>query len=131
MSQEITHSDNHHVQPIKMYLSVFVALVFLMVATIAVSRVEALKEYTLVNNMIAMGIATTKAVLVILFFMGVKFSSNLTKIFVLLGFSWFFMLFFTMCDYMTRSWEVLPGWEGKQHETAMSRDSRWRLPSPR
>jgi len=108
-----------------MYMKVFGALVVLMVATIAVAQVEALKEYSLLNNFIAMGIAVTKATLVVLFFMGVKFSSALTKIFVLLGFSWFFMLFFMFCDYFTRSWEPVPGWTGTSQETAMPRENRW------
>ena len=52
-----------------------------------------------------LGIAMTKAVLVILFFMHVRWSTRLTWVVVASGFFWLLILFgLTMMDYMTRGW---------------------------
>ena len=51
------------------------------------------------------GIACIKAVLVILFFMHVKYSSRLTKLTVAAGFFTFFVLItMSMTDYISRAW---------------------------
>jgi len=61
------------------------------------------------NPVIALAIATTKALLVILFFMHVRYSSKLTKMTVLAGFFWLgILLLMTMGDYISRSWIQLP-----------------------
>jgi cytochrome c oxidase subunit 4 len=55
------------------------------------------------NDIAAMGIAITKACLVVLYFMHVRHSSRLTKVVVIAGFLWFlFLIGFTMSDYLTR-----------------------------
>ncbi len=52
-----------------------------------------------------MTIATVKAVLVLLYFMHVRYSSRLTWIFVAAGFFWFLILVgFTFSDYASRGW---------------------------
>jgi cytochrome c oxidase subunit 4 len=57
------------------------------------------------NPIIALAIACTKAVLVILFFMHVKYSSQLTKMTVMAGFFTFLILItMTMTDYISRAW---------------------------
>ena len=65
------------------------------------------------NTIVALAIAVTKAALVILYFMHVKYASPLVKIFVIAGFVWFFIaLGLTFTDYLTRPW--LPqsaGWQ--------------------
>jgi caa(3)-type oxidase subunit IV len=63
------------------------------------------------NNAIALGIAITKAILVINIFMGVKYGSNLTKLYAAMGFLWFFTMFFMFADYFTRRFEPIAGWE--------------------
>ncbi|MBL8087351.1 MAG: cytochrome C oxidase subunit IV family protein [Chthonomonas sp.] len=73
-----------------------------------------------INNVIAMGIAVIKACLVIWFFMGVKYSSNLTKMYVVLGFGTFLLMFLSFIDYGTRRYEPVRGWE-KQTPTALQR----------
>ena len=51
-----------------------------------------------------------KASLVVLFFMGVKYNTPLTRVFAVTGFVWLLILFgFTMSDYLTRTWAGVPG----------------------
>ncbi len=53
-------------------------------------------------------IAVTKAVLVILFFMHVKYGSRMTKVVVIAGFFWLgIMLTITMSDYFSAASEAL------------------------
>jgi len=57
------------------------------------------------NNVLMLGIAITKALLVILFFMHVRWSTRLTWLVVASGFFWLLILFgITMTDYLTRGW---------------------------
>jgi cytochrome c oxidase subunit 4 len=54
-----------------------------------------------------LAIACTKALLVILFFMHVRWSSRLTWVVAASGFVWLLILFgITMTDYLTRGWVV-------------------------
>jgi cytochrome c oxidase subunit 4 len=95
---------SHPVVPIKIYVGVFAALIALTITTVAVSKIE-LGEY---NFVAAMTIAVVKALLVVLFFMHVKQSSAMTKLFVVAGFFWMAILFaFTLGDYFSRGW--VPG----------------------
>ena len=55
--------------------------------------------------MIALAIACTKAVLVILFFMHIKYSSRVMKLTVASGFFTFLVLItMTLSDYISRAW---------------------------
>ena len=57
------------------------------------------------NAIVALTIAVIKALLVILFFMHVYWSSRLTKIYVAAGFIWLIiMVALTLSDYQTRGW---------------------------
>ncbi len=64
-----------------------------------------------INNVVAMLIATVKAVLVIWFFMGVMHASKLAKIWVVTGFGVLFLMFGILGDYATRQYEPVSGWE--------------------
>jgi cytochrome c oxidase subunit 4 len=58
-----------------------------------------------VDILVAMAIAIFKTVLIVLYFMHVRYSSNLVKIFAGAAFFWLLMLFgITMIDYATRDW---------------------------
>jgi cytochrome c oxidase subunit IV len=95
---------SHPVVSVKTYVGVFAALIVFTVTTVAVSKLD-LGEY---NFVAAMTIAIVKATLVVLFFMHVKQSSSMTKLFVVAGFFWMAILFvFTLSDYFSRGW--LPG----------------------
>jgi len=93
-----------HVAPKSMYYWVFAALV---VGTI-VTYLAALVDLGPLNNVVMLAIACTKATLVILFFMHVRWSTRLTWIVALSGFFWLLILFtLGMADYMSRGW--IPG----------------------
>ena len=90
--------DDHVVSPLVYYL-VFAALLVLTVVTVAVSRVH----LGALNLPVALGIAVAKAVLVILFFMHVKYSPRLIGLVVVAAFFWLFhLLAGTTADYFTR-----------------------------
>lgn len=95
---------SHQVVPVKTYVIIFLILIALTITTVAVSKVE-LGEY---NFIVAMTIAVIKGTLVVLFFMHVRQSSSMTKLFVGAGFFWMAILFvFVLSDYISRGW--LPG----------------------
>lgn len=98
----------HHEVPITGYLAVFAILVVLMLATIGAA--EFLHLPTLAMNLIAMAIAVLKATLVILYFMGVKYTTQLCKIFAIGGFVWVTLMLIMFCDYGTRHDEPAPDW---------------------
>ena len=58
------------------------------------------------NPVIALGIATLKAVLVVLFFMHVKYTNErMTKVVIVAGIFWLFILLaLSLADYTTRLW---------------------------
>lgn len=83
------------------YVLVFVTLLVLLVLTV----VAAGTEHKLLNNILAMTIAVTKMLLIMLFFMHLKDSSRLTQVFAFAGFLWLaILLALTLSDYETRSW---------------------------
>src|SRR5688572_19192154 len=88
-----------HISPKSTYYAVFGGLMVLTGVTVAVAFVN-LGTF---NFPVALAIAITKATLVILFFMHVKYSSRLTKLFVGMAFFFLFVLFgLTMTDYLSR-----------------------------
>jgi len=97
---------SEHITPVRTYLVIFLALMVLTAITVAV----AFMQLGPLNDIVAMGIAVTKACLVILYFMHVRQSSQLTKVVVLAGFLWLlFLIGFTMSDYLTRGMISLQG----------------------
>jgi len=96
-----------HVVPQKTYLWVWVALMLLMLATAGLSRVN-LGEW---STPVALAIAVTKALLVVLFFMHVRYESQkMTWVVVIAGFFWLFlMLGLTMTDYLSRGYLGVAG----------------------
>lgn len=99
--------QTHHVHPVSMYVTIFAILIVLTFTTVFVAEIE-LGEW---NIIVALTIAIIKALLVILFFMHVKESSRLTKLFVVAGFFWMAILFgMTFNDYISRGWSVLGKW---------------------
>ena len=90
-----------HVAPKSMYYGVFLALLVGTALTVAAAFVD----MGAMNNVVMLGIAITKALLVILFFMHVRWSTRLTWLVVASGFFWLLILFgITMSDYLTRGW---------------------------
>jgi len=95
-----------HVAPKSLYYSIFGALMVFTIITVEVAT----HNFGFLNFPVAIGIAITKATLVVLFFMHAKYSSRLTKMFV--GTALFFLsilLGLTMTDYMSRGLDTYPG----------------------
>jgi len=93
------HDHSHPVPTLRLFVTVFLALLFFTGMTVWVAD----HDYGALNTPIALGIAVTKASLVILFFMGVRHNTPLTKVVVVAGFFWLFILFgLGMSDYLTR-----------------------------
>jgi len=82
----------------------FLTCGFLLVMTL-ITYVVARFDLGPLNDIVALSIAVFKATAVVLFFMHVRHSSNLTKLTVVSGFLWLaFMIFITLSDYWTRGW---------------------------
>lgn len=89
------------------YVAVWAALIILTFTTSAVAKID-MGPF---NVYVALTIAVIKALLVILFFMHVKNSTGITRIYVGAGFFWLLiLLFLTLTDYLTRDWLPVPGW---------------------
>jgi cytochrome c oxidase subunit IV len=101
---------SQHVVPVRTYVAVFVALLTLTLATVAAARIDLGEPEVAgfripVNVIVALSIACLKAVLVILFFMHVKYSGHLVQLVVASAFVWLFILIaITMSDYLSRGW---------------------------
>lgn len=90
-----------HVAPVKLYLAIFGALMLGTLITVWV----AFFDFGVMNNVVMLAIACTKALLVVLFFMHVRWGTRLTWVVAGSGFFWLLIMFvFTMADYMTRGW---------------------------
>ena len=99
---------SEHIVSRTVYFAIFGALMVLTAVTVLAATVDFGNE--VINTSIALAIAVTKAVLVILFFMHVRHSSRLTWVVIAGGFLWLFiMIALTMSDYLTRGWSELPG----------------------
>lgn len=85
----------------KGYTFVWLALMLLLGLTWAVAELN----LGIGNTIAALVIALIKMLLVILFFMHVRYNSRLTWIVAAAGFVWFsIFVTFTMTDYMSRGW---------------------------
>ncbi len=91
-----------HAHPtIKTFVSVWAALLVFTGLTVFVATLE----LGPLNAIVALSIATVKALLVLLFFMELRYSTALTKV-VVVAAIFFLMLLagLTLSDYMTRGW---------------------------
>ena len=95
------HEAHHHVVSPMIYLTIVGALLVLTATTVWASY----QEWGVFNPIAALGIAVVKAVLVVLFFMHVKYSTKLTKLTVGAGvFTFLVLIGMTLADYFTRAW---------------------------
>jgi len=91
----------HHILPLGVYWAVFTALVVGTIVTVWSATID-LGAW---NVVVALIIASVKALLVILYFMHVKYSSKMVWLFAGAGFFWVvMMILFTMQDFVSRSW---------------------------
>ena len=109
MSDHAEHASHGHVVPISTYILVFLALM----AGTALTTWVAYHNFGVWNTPLALIIAFTKMLLVVLFFMHVKYATGLTRVVILAGFFWLaIMVTLTSSDELTRHWEIVPqGWQ--------------------
>ena len=94
------HAAHHVVQP-KTYIMVFGTLLLFTGLTVVAAYID----LGILNPVVALAIASFKAVVVILFFMHVKYQSGLIKMTVTSGFFAFLILTtLTLSDYISRAW---------------------------
>jgi cytochrome c oxidase subunit 4 len=90
---------SEHIVSKTIYFIIFAALMVLTVITYYVALIDLGR----LNIVVALAVAVTKAVLVVLFFMHVRYSTRLTKVVVIAGFFWLSLLVvLTLADYFTR-----------------------------
>ena len=104
----------HHVVPLWIYFLVFGALMVLTWVTVQAAHYdlghpEVLTVRVPMNVIVALLIAGTKATLVVLFFMHVKYSPRLVQIVVVGSMIWLILLLSTLGDYVSRGWLGNPG----------------------
>jgi cytochrome c oxidase subunit 4 len=102
MSEEAKHEEHEHhiVSPV-----VYVVILFALLVGTALTIWASYVDLGVWNPIIAIAIACTKATLVVLFFMHVKYSSKLTVLTVGAGvFMFLTLISMTLADYISRAW---------------------------
>ena len=104
-THDASHAQ-HVIVPVKTYVYVFFAL---LIGT-GLTYVAAINDFGWLNTPIALGIAVAKASFVVIYFMGVRYNTPLTKVVVVSGLVWLLIMFgLTMGDYVSRGWLGVPG----------------------
>lgn len=108
-----------HVVPRKVYFSVFIALLILTVLTTEIAYVD-LGPW---NTVVALIIAVTKASLVAMFFMHLRWSVQFMRLVLVAAVFWLMiMITLTLSDTLTRTWTPVPrSWEASM---SLPRNSR-------
>jgi len=95
-----------HIVTKKQYALIFGILMLLTLATTAIGMIDLGR----LNVVVALVIATIKALLVVLFFMHIYWSSKLNKLVVVSGVVWLaLLLWLTLTDIFSRGWLPFPG----------------------
>ena len=95
-----------HPVSLKLYFAVFLGLLALTFGTVWVAGID-LGPF---NTLVALAIAAVKASLVLLYFMHLRWSSNLARTFAGAGLLFLVILItFTLSDFLTRDWLVIYG----------------------
>jgi cytochrome c oxidase subunit 4 len=97
---------SEHIDAVKTYIYVFVALLVLTLVTTMVATVD----LGPLNVVVALVIAVVKMLLVALFFMHIRHSDVLMKVVVGGGLLWLgILLLLSLADFVTRGWLPVPG----------------------
>lgn len=97
------HDQEHHIISQATYLKIFAALIVLTFVTVAVAKPVTGYSLGAFSTLIAFGIASVKASLVLGYFMHLKYDNKMNR--VIIGSAAFFLIvfyFFTVIDIMTR-----------------------------
>ncbi len=100
---------SEHIIPKRTYYLVFAVLMVLLAVTVG----AAFMQLGRLNIAAALTIAVAKALIIVLYFMHVRYSSRLTWVFVSAGFFWLLILLSLLAtDYVSRDWLPVPtGWD--------------------
>jgi cytochrome c oxidase subunit IV len=91
-----------HILPTRIYYRIFLVLMVCTALTVWIAYFD----LGPLNTIVALAIAVFKTILVVLFFMHVKYSTRLTWAVVAGGIFWLAILItITMSDYLTRGWQ--------------------------
>lgn len=94
--------------PAKVYVTVAIALLLLLVATVVFAEID----FGALNPALALTFAFAKASLIMLYFMHLRYGSNLTRVFAAGGFVWLaFLAGLTLSDVLTRESTAPPAFE--------------------
>ena len=94
-------SHSHPTISLRVYFAVFAALIAFTLITVAVAFVD----LGVLNTVVALTIAAVKAILVLLYFMHLRYTSRLNWAFAATGFVWLvFIIGLTMSDMVSRNW---------------------------
>jgi len=106
---------SEHIVPVKIYVGVFLSLLVLTGLTTTVAFIDlgqtAIGKIHVIdwNTVAALAIAVVKMMLVVLFFMHVKYSPGLTRLVIVAGFFWLgIMIALTLSDELSRGWSGTP-----------------------
>jgi cytochrome c oxidase subunit 4 len=101
-SDPVSEPTSEHISSLGSCLAIWLALLAGTTLTVAAAFVD-LGPF---NTVVALAIATTKATLVVLFYMHVKYAhEKLTGLVIVSAIFWLFILLaFSMADYTTRLW---------------------------
>ena len=93
---------SEHISSVKLYVGIWLALM----GCTGLTVFAAFQDLGPFNAIVALGIATFKATLVVLFFMHVKYASEkMTKLTIVTAIFFFLILItLTLADYLTRLW---------------------------
>ena len=97
------HQPEHaeHIVPVKIYVVIWVSLLLLTGLTTGVAYID----MGVFNTVVALVIAVTKMMLVVLFFMHVKYTTGLPRIVMIAALFWLaIMMSLTLSDELTRKW---------------------------
>ena len=88
-----SHDSAHHVIPASTFYKVFACLIGLTVLTVAASKVD----FGFMNTIVAFGIATVKAGLVLAIFMHLKYDDMMNRVIIACAF-FFLLVMYLLCE---------------------------------
>jgi len=101
VSTDMAEHAPHDIVPTRIYYAIFATLLVLTGVTVGAAHID----LGPMNTVVALAIAAFKAMIVVLYFMHVKYSTRLVKLVVIAGLYWMGILMaLTLSDYLTRGW---------------------------
>ena len=98
-------SAGHHIVPVRVYIGIILTLMVLTIVTVLAAFVD----FGIFNLVIALAIAVIKALLVVMFFMHLKYSVRILWLYAGAGVAFFIILIaFLLSDYRSREWLSRP-----------------------